>query len=139
MLLEEKNIFNALCPRSPVELAKRLKEEPEFKRLLKKRSQVESLISILKHVFLWRTPKAKGYEHRAMQLTRIFHTDRHEEAAKLDETRQTSIWTQGCMGPYCPSQNGSLTMYSSSFPASAVDRYEISGLTPWHDARILWL
>lgn len=68
-LLEEKDVFNALCPRSPVELAKRLKEEPAFKKLLKKRSQVESRISILKHVFLWSTPKAKGYEHRAMQVT----------------------------------------------------------------------
>ncbi len=36
---------------------------------LKKRSKVESCISILKHVFLWNTPKAKGYEHRAMQVT----------------------------------------------------------------------
>ena len=55
-------------------------------------------------------------------------TDRDEEAAKLNETRETSIWMQGCMGPYCPSHNGSLTMYSSSFPASAVDWYAISGL-----------
>lgn len=68
-LLEEKDIFNALCPRNPVELAKRLKEGSDFKALLKKRSQVESRISILKHVFLWSTPKAKGYEHRAMQVT----------------------------------------------------------------------
>lgn len=68
-LLQEKNVFNVLCPRNPVELAKRLKEEPKFKKLLKKRSKVESRISILKHVFLWNTPKAKGYEHRAMQVT----------------------------------------------------------------------
>ena len=68
-LLEEEGVFNVLCPRNPVELAKRLNEEPEFKRLLKKRSQIESRISILKHVFLWSTPKAKGYKHRAMQVT----------------------------------------------------------------------
>lgn len=66
-MLEEKNVFNAPCPRNPTELAKRLKE-PEFKKLLKKRSQIESRIGTLKHVFLWSTPKAKGYEHRALQV-----------------------------------------------------------------------
>ena len=63
-------------------------------------------------------------------LARIFHTHRDEEVAKLDETRQMSIGTQGCIGSYCLSLHGSLTTYSSSCPASAVDRYEISGLAP---------
>jgi len=63
-----------------------------------------------------------------MTLTRIFHHSRDEEVAKVDGTRQTSILTQGCMGPYCPSQNTSLTQDPSAFPASAVERDEISGL-----------
>ena len=46
-------------------------------------------------------------------LARIFHADRDEEAAKFDETRETSIGTQGCLSSYCPSQNGSLTTYAS--------------------------
>ena len=78
-------------------------------------------------------------------LTRIFHTDRDEEAAKADgappavgrprgrragasESTQASILTQGCMSTYCPSQNRSLTQHPSDLPASAVDWYEISGL-----------
>ena len=61
-------------------------------------------------------------------LARIFHADRDEGAAKADEARQTRIWAPGCMRTYCLSSNRSLTKQSSAFPASAVDRYEISGL-----------
>ena len=61
-------------------------------------------------------------------LARIFHHSRDEEVAKVDGTRQTSILTQGCMGTYCPSQNTSLTQDPSAFPASAVERNEISEL-----------
>jgi len=61
-------------------------------------------------------------------LARIFHTDRNEETAKADGVRQTSILTPGCMCPYRPSHNVSLTQYPSAFAVSAVDQYEISGL-----------
>ena len=61
-------------------------------------------------------------------LTRIFHTDRDEEAAKADGVRQASILMQGCMCTYCPNQNVSLTQHPSDFPASVVDQYEISRL-----------
>jgi|GEM_PF-1555716 len=61
-------------------------------------------------------------------LTRMFHTDRDEEAAKVDWVRQASILMQGCMCTYCPNQNVSLTQHPSDFPASVVDQYEISGL-----------
>jgi prepilin-type N-terminal cleavage/methylation domain-containing protein len=62
------------------------------------------------------------------ELARIFHTDCDEEVAKTDGARQTSILTPGCMCPYRPSQNVSLTQHSSTFPASAVDQHEKSGL-----------
>ena len=39
------------------------------------------------------TEVSKGFDH----LTRIFHTDRDEEAAKADGVRQTSILMPGCM------------------------------------------
>ena len=64
-----------------------------------------------------------------LALTRIFHTDRDEETAKADGVRQTSILMPGCMCTYCPNQNVSLTQHPSGFPASVVDRDEISGLT----------
>ena len=64
-----------------------------------------------------------------MELTRIFHTDRDEETAKADGVRQTSILTPGCMCPYRPSHNVSLTQDPSDFPVSAGDRCEIFGLT----------
>ena len=57
----------------------------------------------------------------ALALTRIFHTDRDEETAKADGVRQTSILMPGCMCPYCPNQNVSLTQHPSDFPASAGD------------------
>jgi len=63
-----------------------------------------------------------------LPLTRIFHTDRDEEAAKADGVRQASILMQGCMCTYCSNQNVSLTQHPSDFPASVVDQYEISGL-----------
>ncbi len=44
-----------------------------------------------------------------ISLTRIFHTDRDEEDAKADGVRQTNILTPGCMCPYRPSHNVSLT------------------------------
>jgi hypothetical protein len=64
-----------------------------------------------------------------LPLTRIFHTDRDEEAAKADGVRQASILMQGCMCTYCSNQNVSLTQHPSDFPASVVDQYEISGLS----------
>ncbi len=61
-------------------------------------------------------------------LARIFHTDRDEGAAKAYGIRQTSILMPGCMCPYRPSHNVSLTQDPSAFPASAVDECEICGL-----------
>ena len=62
-------------------------------------------------------------------LARIFHHSRDEKAAKADGARQTQDFYQSCMSPYCPDQNSSLTQQPSAFPAFAVERDEISGLT----------
>jgi mannose-1-phosphate guanylyltransferase len=64
-------------------------------------------------------------------LTRIFHPDREEGAAKPDGARQDPILTQGCTLPYCSSPNLSLTQQPSGSPASPVDQHEISGLKPF--------
>lgn len=49
--LESKNIYNAICPRSPKKLEKRL-EDPVFLFLQTRRSQTEARIGIFKNVFL---------------------------------------------------------------------------------------
>jgi|GEM_PF-2915247 len=104
-----------------------------------------------------RSPLAEGLFKK--MLTRIFHTDCDEEAVKADgippavgrprgrlplgrpermrraspsESTQTNILTPGCMGIYGPSHNVSLTQNPSGFPVSAVDEYEICGLTSHH-------
>lgn len=51
--LETKNIYNAMCPRSPTQLQQRLKE-PLFVSLQTRRSQTEARIGIFKNVFLGR-------------------------------------------------------------------------------------
>ncbi|KAB2642399.1 MAG: 4'-phosphopantetheinyl transferase superfamily protein [Verrucomicrobia bacterium] len=86
-------------------------------------------------------------------LTRIFHTDRDEEAAKSDVATpavRSARWeaalplgsherarqagaresTQRSRSPYRPSQNRSLTQHPSGLPAYSGDRDEILGLPP---------
>ncbi|KAB2643861.1 MAG: hypothetical protein DVB29_04375 [Verrucomicrobia bacterium] len=62
-------------------------------------------------------------------LTRIFHTDRDEEAAKADGARRVMKSDDGCMSTYCPRKTSSSTQHLSDFPAFVVDQYEICGLT----------
>ena len=68
------------------------------------------------------------YFESQRSLARIFHTDRDEEAAKVDGARHTMKSDDGCMSAYCPRRASSVTQDPSSFPASAVDRHEIFGL-----------
>lgn len=69
-LLVGKNIYNGICPKDPKKLSEQMKEEDQrLKKLLRRRAQTEARIGILKNIFLQETPKAKGYEHRAMQVT----------------------------------------------------------------------
>ena len=63
-------------------------------------------------------------------LTRIFHADRDEEAAKADGGRRAMKSDDGCMSTYCPRKTLSSTQHPSGFPVSTVDRCEISGLIP---------
>jgi phosphopantetheinyl transferase len=111
-----------------------------------------SLQSIKEH-FSFHLPEKEIH----IWLTRIFHTDRDEEAAKADgatpavgrargeaalplgsperarragasEPTQRSILMQGSRSPYRPSQNRSLTQHPSGLPAYSGDRDEILGL-----------
>jgi hypothetical protein len=65
--LAEAEIFNGLCPRSPVELKQRMKE-PRFVRMQQRRSQTEGRISILQRGFLGRPMRAKGFTRRELAV-----------------------------------------------------------------------
>jgi hypothetical protein len=64
-LLEEKKIFNGLCPRDPQEL-KRRRHGARFGRLQRRRSQSEGRIGILKNNFLGQPLRSKGYPSRQL-------------------------------------------------------------------------
>jgi len=66
--LKDEAIFNALCPRDPAELGKRMKTK-RFRQLQRRRAQTEGRIGILKNVFLGRPLNTKGFENRQGAVT----------------------------------------------------------------------
>jgi len=66
-LLQDKDIFNGLCPRGVAELQRR-RHGARFGQLQRRRSQTEGRIGILKNNFLGQPLRAKGYEHRALAV-----------------------------------------------------------------------
>lgn len=67
-LLEEKGIFDGLCPRDPKVLGERLEDEV-FAAGQKRRAQTEARIGILKNVFLEGKPRAKGFVNRQLAVS----------------------------------------------------------------------
>jgi hypothetical protein len=65
--LAETEIYDAVCPRKPADLAARLKS-PKFVKLQRRRAQTEGRIGILKNGFLGRPLRAQGAEHRELAL-----------------------------------------------------------------------
>lgn len=65
--LEEGGTYDALCPRKPAALRQKMKD-PKFARLQRRRAQTEGRIGILKHGFLGRPMRAKGFAHRQLAL-----------------------------------------------------------------------
>jgi len=61
--LEADEVYNAICPRSVIELRKRMKED-DFVRLQTRRAQTEPRIAIFKNGFLGRPLRSKGFAHR---------------------------------------------------------------------------
>jgi len=61
--LEKDGVYNAICPRSVVELRQRMKEN-EFVRLQTRRAQTEPRLAIFKNGFLGRPLRSKGFAHR---------------------------------------------------------------------------
>ena len=66
--LEGDGIYNAVCPRSPRQLAERARSW-KFKKLQRRRAQTEGRVGILKNVFLGQPMKSKGFEHRELTVT----------------------------------------------------------------------
>ncbi len=65
--LKQGGTFDGLCPRKPTELRRRMQEE-KLARLERRRAQTEARIGILKHGFLGRPMRAKGFVHRELAL-----------------------------------------------------------------------
>jgi hypothetical protein len=66
--LAQDGIYNAVCPRSPQQLRER-SGSWKFKRLQRRRGQIEGRISIIKNVFLDGQMRSKGFTHRALTVT----------------------------------------------------------------------
>jgi hypothetical protein len=66
-LLKQEGIYNGICPKSPGELKKRMKDS-EFVELQKRRSQTEARIAIFKNGF-WGSPLlSKGHENQSLEV-----------------------------------------------------------------------
>lgn len=66
-LLESDGVYNAICPKAPVELKRRMKET-EFAGLQQRRSQTEARISIFKNGFLGAPLLSKGYGNQNREV-----------------------------------------------------------------------
>jgi len=65
--LQQGGTFDGLCPRRPAELRQKMRSK-KFARLQHRRAQTEARIGILKHGFLGRPMRAKGFAHRELAL-----------------------------------------------------------------------
>jgi IS5 family transposase len=66
--LEDAEIYNGVCPRSPHQLKARMRSW-KFKKLQQRRGQTEGRVAILKHVFFGQPMRSKGFEHRELTVT----------------------------------------------------------------------
>ena len=65
--LQQGGTFDGLYPRRPAELRQKMRSQ-KFARLQRRRAQTEARIGILKHGFLGRPMRAKGFAHRELAL-----------------------------------------------------------------------
>ena len=66
--LEEEDIYNGVCPRSPQQLKERGRSW-KFKKLQRRRGQTEGRVAILKNVFVGQPMRSKGFEHRELTVS----------------------------------------------------------------------
>jgi len=63
-LLEEQEVFNAICPKDPRMLSER-RDEPRFMGLQNRRAQTEGRIATFKNAYLGRPLRSKGFVNKA--------------------------------------------------------------------------
>jgi hypothetical protein len=66
--LEDEDIYNGVCPRSPQQLKERGRSW-KFKKLQRRRGQTEGRVAILKNVFVGQPMRSKGFEHRQLTVS----------------------------------------------------------------------
>lgn len=66
--LQQKKVYNGVCPRSPKALRERNKSS-KFKKLQKRRAQTEARIAIFKNNWLGRPLRSKGFAGRNLSVT----------------------------------------------------------------------
>jgi IS5 family transposase len=66
-LLKKDGIYNGICPKSPAELKKRMKDS-DFVKLQQRRSQTEARISIFKNGYLGSPLLSKGHENQSREV-----------------------------------------------------------------------
>ena len=88
--LADTGIFDALCPRCPAELTTQFQDK-KFARLQRRRAQTEGRISILKHSFLGRPLRAKGFAHRELALARGVLTHNLGKLARLKKASKQLV------------------------------------------------
>ena len=88
--LEDSDTFDALCPRQPAELSRRMKGK-KFAQLQRRRAQTEGRIGILKQGFLGRPMRAKGFAHRELALAWGVLTHNLWMLARMKKTQQKAV------------------------------------------------
>jgi hypothetical protein len=88
--LEDSDTFDALCPRQPAELSRKMKGQ-KFARLQRRRAQTEARIGILKQGFLGRPMRAKGFAHRELALAWGVLTHNLWMLARMKKTKQKAV------------------------------------------------
>jgi hypothetical protein len=88
--LKEGGTFDGLCPRQPAELSRRMKGS-KFARLQRRRAQTEARIGILKHGFLGRPMRAKGFDHRELALAWGVLTHNLWMLARMRKTKKKTV------------------------------------------------
>src|SRR6266540_189480 len=72
-MLEDADIYNGVCPRSPHQLKERM-QSGKFEGLQQRRSQTEGRVAILKNVFVGQPMRSKGFEHRELTVSWVVLT-----------------------------------------------------------------
>jgi len=87
--LQERKIYNGLCPRSVKELKQR-KNSWKFKALQRRRSQCEGRIGIVKNNFLGRPLRSKGFASRELAVSWAVLTHNLWVIARLPQRKTKS-------------------------------------------------